>query len=47
MKKLLQVDRTQRLGNQKDGAADVMNHKWFTDIDWDDVQNMKLTVRLC
>nr|P49673.1 RecName: Full=cAMP-dependent protein kinase catalytic subunit; Short=PKA C [Ascaris suum]CAA49464.1 catalytic subunit of cAMP-dependent protein kinase [Ascaris suum] len=43
VKKLLQVDRTQRLGNQKDGAADVMNHKWFTDIDWDDVQNMKLT----
>ncbi|KHN74903.1 cAMP-dependent protein kinase catalytic subunit [Toxocara canis] len=43
VKKLLQIDCKQRLGNLKNGASDVMNHKWFTDIDWDDVLNMKLT----
>ena len=25
---LLQVDRTQRLGNMRNGASDVKNHEW-------------------
>lgn len=42
VRKLLQIDRTIRIGNMKNGALDVMDHKWFADINWDDVINMKL-----
>lgn len=44
VKKLLQRDQFKRLGNLKNGAADVMNHKWFADIRWDDVAASKLMV---
>lgn len=37
IKKLLVQDRTKRLGNMKNGAQDVKNHRWFRNIDWDDV----------
>ena len=35
IKKLLQSDRTKRLGNLKGGGGDVMKHKYFKGIDWD------------
>lgn len=34
---LLQVDRTRRLGNMRDGERDVKNHLWFKDVNWDDI----------
>lgn len=34
IKKLLKSDKMQRLGNLKNGALDVLNHKWFKGVDW-------------
>jgi len=34
IKQLLQVDRSRRLGNLKNGAQDVRRHKWFRGFDW-------------
>lgn len=45
VKKLLTADRSKRLGNLKNGAADVKNHKWFKGIDWQGLINKALTVR--
>ena len=42
--KLLTHDRTKRLGCLKDGAKDVMNHKWFNTKDgWTPEDLMALT----
>lgn len=35
IKKLLQPDRSKRVGNLKNGADDVKKHKWFKGLDWD------------
>uniref|UniRef100_A0A8R1TR80 Protein kinase domain-containing protein n=1 Tax=Onchocerca volvulus TaxID=6282 RepID=A0A8R1TR80_ONCVO len=43
IKMLLQLDPAKRLGNLKGGVADIKIHKWFSDIIWDDVINMKIT----
>ncbi|KAM3728593.1 cAMP-dependent protein kinase catalytic subunit [Dirofilaria immitis] len=43
IKMLLQLDPAKRLGNLKGGAKDIKIHKWFNDIIWDDVINMKIT----
>ncbi|CAG0897890.1 unnamed protein product [Darwinula stevensoni] len=37
VKKLLVHDRTKRLGSMKNGAEDVKRHRWFKNIDWEDV----------
>ena len=29
IRKLLVIDRTKRIGNLKNGADDIKNHKWF------------------
>ncbi|VDN59237.1 unnamed protein product [Dracunculus medinensis] len=42
VKKLLHTDQHQRLGNLKNGAKDVMNHKWFSDIAWTDLIERKI-----
>jgi len=42
VKKLLEHDRTKRLGNMKMGAEDVKNHKFFQGLDWLCVLNRKL-----
>ncbi|XP_071463041.1 cAMP-dependent protein kinase catalytic subunit PRKX [Marmota flaviventris] len=42
IKKLLVVDRTKRLGNMKNGANDVKQHRWFRAVDWDAVPQRKL-----
>jgi len=34
IKRLLQPDVTKRFGCLKNGANDIMQHKWFEDIDW-------------
>lgn len=34
LKNLLQVDLTKRVGNLKNGVADVKQHKWFQNADW-------------
>lgn len=44
VKKLLVPDRTKRLGNMKNGCEDIRRHRWFKNLDWDDVYNRKLTV---
>ncbi|KAM9967570.1 hypothetical protein ACTFIW_001654 [Dictyostelium discoideum] len=35
IKRLLTADRTRRLGALRDGALDVKNHRWFSDINWE------------
>jgi len=37
IKKLLVQDRIKRLGNMKNGAEDVKRHRWFKNVDWEDV----------
>ena len=44
IRKLLVQDRTRRLGNMKNGSADVKGHKWFKEVNWDDVYQRKLKV---
>lgn len=39
---LLKVDRTRRLGNMRNGAQDVQNHAWFSNINWEDVAGKRL-----
>ena len=42
VRKLLVHDRTKRIGNLRNGAEDVKTHKWFEELDWEDVFNKKL-----
>ncbi|KAG0719728.1 Protein kinase DC2 [Chionoecetes opilio] len=42
VKKLLTQDRTKRLGNMKNGAEDVKRHRFFKNLDWNDVFDKKL-----
>jgi len=44
IKKLLVQDRTKRIGNMKNGADDVKNHRWFRNVCWEDVYNKQLEV---
>lgn len=37
IKKLLTADRTKRLGNMRNGADDVKRHRWYRNINWNDV----------
>ncbi|EYB94323.1 hypothetical protein Y032_0173g420 [Ancylostoma ceylanicum] len=42
VKKLLEIDRTLRLGCMKNGVRDVLDHKWFQKIDWEDLRQLKV-----
>ncbi|XP_042098162.1 cAMP-dependent protein kinase catalytic subunit PRKX isoform X2 [Ovis aries] len=42
IRKLLVTDRTRRLGNMKNGAEDVKQHRWFRLVDWGAVPEKKL-----
>jgi protein kinase X len=42
IRKLLVNDRTKRLGSMKNGPEDIRRHKWFKNIDWDQVVQKKL-----
>ena len=35
IRSLLQIDPNKRLGNQRNGAADIMADKWFANFDWE------------
>ncbi|KAJ1974958.1 cAMP-dependent protein kinase catalytic subunit [Dimargaris xerosporica] len=35
IRRLLTADRTKRLGNLKDGPADIKRHRWFQAVEWD------------
>ena len=38
IRRLLTADRSKRLGNLRNGALDVKNHKWFEGVDWASVE---------
>jgi len=42
IKHLLKVDPNERLGNGKNGSANVRKHKWFRGVDWDLVKNREI-----
>ncbi|XP_066959087.1 cAMP-dependent protein kinase catalytic subunit PRKX-like [Macrobrachium rosenbergii] len=46
VKKLLTPDRTKRLGNMKNGAEDVKKHRFFKNVDWDEVYQRKMKAPL-
>ena len=41
-KHLLRRDLSKRFGNLKDGANDIKTHRFFEDINWDDLLKKKL-----
>lgn len=43
-RKLMTAERTKRLGNMKNGAADVKDHKFFHQVEWHDCYARKLKV---
>ena len=45
IRKLLTTDRTKRLGTMRGGAEDVKTHRWFREINWEDVREKKLEVQ--
>eukprot|EP00931_Biecheleriopsis_adriatica_P011447 TRINITY_DN112538_c0_g1_i1.p1 TRINITY_DN112538_c0_g1~~TRINITY_DN112538_c0_g1_i1.p1 ORF type:complete len:334 (-),score=97.02 TRINITY_DN112538_c0_g1_i1:44-1045(-) len=42
VKKLLTADLGKRYGNLKAGADDIKTHKWFKDLDWNDLLAKKI-----
>jgi hypothetical protein len=42
VKHLLRRDLSKRFGNLKDGAADIKNHRFFEDINFNDLLGCKL-----
>ncbi len=42
---LLQADLTKRLGNMKNGVADIKGHKWFQSTDWVAIHQKKVSRR--
>lgn len=45
IKRLLTADLSKRLGNLKNGARDVKNHRWFEGVDWAAVERKEIRVR--
>ena len=42
MKRLLSKEVQTRLGNLKGGADDIKQHKWFADLDFDELLKKKI-----
>ncbi|GAA5963531.1 hypothetical protein JCM8115_003400 [Rhodotorula mucilaginosa] len=42
IRRLLTADLTQRLGNLRNGARDVMSHPWFEGVDWAAVERKEI-----
>lgn len=42
IKRLLSPDLTKRYGNLKSGSADIKKHKWFSEIDWKKLAEVKV-----
>lgn len=40
--KLLQADLTKRYGNLKGGAEDIKRHPWFSEMDWEALENLQI-----
>ncbi len=45
IRKLLERDRTRRLGCMAGGVHDVKQHRWFEDIVWTDIMDRRIRVR--
>ncbi len=45
IRKLLERDRTRRLGCMAGGVNDVKQHRWFKHILWTDVMERRIQVR--
>jgi len=43
VKKLLTADLGKRYGNLKCGVEDIKTHKWFKDVNWEDLLEKKIT----
>lgn len=41
---LLQADLTKRLGNMKNGVADIKSQKWFQSTDWLAIHQKKVSL---
>jgi len=39
IKRLLTTDKMKRIGNLKNGAVDIKQHKWFRGVDWNELYN--------
>jgi len=46
IKRLCRPVANERLGHQKNGIADIKNHQWFADFQWDKLQARKLPAHL-
>merc|ERR1719396_202396 len=42
VKKLNTADLSKRYGNLKDGASDILKHKWFSSLDWAQLEGLKI-----
>lgn len=42
VKKLLTADLSKRYGNLKDGADDILKHKWFSSLDWGQLEKLAI-----
>jgi len=42
VKKLLTADLSKRFGNLKDGANDILQHKWHASIDFKKLEDMEI-----
>ncbi|XP_065908999.1 cAMP-dependent protein kinase catalytic subunit beta-like [Dysidea avara] len=42
LEKLIQVDLSKRIGNLKNGAADIKDHVWFDTINWTALENREV-----
>ncbi|VDM52605.1 unnamed protein product [Angiostrongylus costaricensis] len=42
VRKLLTVDISVRIGCTTNGVSDILRHKWFQKIDWNDIRQLKI-----
>mmetsp|Transcript_71373 Transcript_71373/g.165038 ORF Transcript_71373/g.165038 Transcript_71373/m.165038 type:complete len:108 (+) Transcript_71373:1-324(+) len=42
VKKLLTADLSKRFGNLKDGANDILTHKWFSTLDFQQLEALQV-----
>ena len=47
IRKLLERDRTRRLGCMAGGVNDVKQHRWFKPTVWSDIAERRIRVRNC
>lgn len=47
IRKLLERDRTRRLGCMVGGANDIKQHRWFEHVTWTDIIDRRVQVTHC